>query len=61
MTVAYVQCRYLRRGSDGIESRCTAEAADDSPDALIVLCSHHLARSMQLVQERVAAAKGAAA
>jgi hypothetical protein len=35
---------------------CTNEAADQTDDALIILCQHHIARTMQMVREQLTAA-----
>ncbi len=40
-----VCCRYLRRTPFG---QCTAESAT-GPDAEITLCTHHLARTLELL------------
>lgn len=45
-----IRCRYLRRSGE----QCTAEAMDDSPDALIVLCTKHASRVMQMIADRKA-------
>jgi hypothetical protein len=44
------RCRYLRRGTAG---QCTAEAVDGQGE--IVLCTHHLARAMELLNRAGAA------
>lgn len=41
------RCRYLRRGAAG---QCTAEAVDELGE--IMLCQHHLARTMELLASR---------
>jgi hypothetical protein len=48
-----VRCAYKRRNHE----MCENVAADQSVDAHIRLCAHHLARAMQLVNEQIAAAK----
>lgn len=50
MSATYTQCRYLRKNDE----QCTAEAMDDSPDALIVLCTKHAAAVMQMIVDRKA-------
>ncbi len=52
MTAAYTQCQYLR---SNLKGRCTAEAAD--PNGEVILCAHHLALAMELVQNRMKAAR----
>lgn len=50
-----VRCRYKRRD----QNMCPNPAADQSPDAWIVLCAHHLARAVQLVNDQMKAADAA--
>lgn len=50
MTATYTQCRYLRKNDE----RCTAESMDSDPDALIILCTKHAARVMQMIVDRKA-------
>ena len=49
------RCRYKRRD----QNMCPNPAADQSPDAWIVLCAHHLARAVQLVNDQMKAADAA--
>lgn len=47
MNTRIIRCRYIRR--DG--NRCPNPAADQAPDAWIVICQHHAAKTLQLIRE----------
>lgn len=46
------RCRYLRRNGE----QCTGEALD--PNADVLICSKHAARTMQLIRSAAGLAKG---